>query len=44
VNDDSADSIVRESAPDLIPVMGGTYQDKWARQDGTWRFQRKELV
>ena len=49
VNGDSADSIsdylvVRESGPDLIPVMGGTYKDKWVRQDGTWRFQRKELV
>ena len=49
VNGDSADSIsdylvVRESGPDLIPVMGGTYKDKWVRQDGTWRFKRKELV
>jgi uncharacterized protein (TIGR02246 family) len=49
VNGDSADSIsdylvVRESGPDLIPVMGGTYKDKWVRRDGTWRFQRKELV
>jgi uncharacterized protein (TIGR02246 family) len=46
---DSAESIsdylvVRESGPDLIPVMGGTYKDRWVRQDGTWRFQRKELV
>jgi hypothetical protein len=49
VSDDSAESIsdylvVRESGPDLIPVMGGTYKDKWVRQDGTWRFKRKELV
>jgi uncharacterized protein (TIGR02246 family) len=49
VNDDSAESIsdylvVRESGPDLIPVMGGTYKDEWVRQDGTWRFKRKELV
>jgi uncharacterized protein (TIGR02246 family) len=49
VNGDSAESIsdylvVRESGPDLIPVMGGTYKDKWVRQDGTWRFKRKELV
>ena len=49
VSGDGADSIsdylvVRESGPDLIPVMGGTYKDKWVRQDGTWRFKRKELV
>ena len=49
VSGDSADSIsdylvVRESGPDLIPVMGGTYKDQWVRQDGTWRFARKELV
>ena len=48
VNGDSAEStsdylVVRESGADLIPVMGGTYKDKWVRQDGTWRFQRKEL-
>ena len=36
--------VVRESGRDLIPVMGGTYRDKWVRQDATWRFQRKELV
>ena len=46
---DSAESIsdyrvVRESGRDLIPVMGGTYKDKWVRRDGIWRFQRKELV
>jgi uncharacterized protein (TIGR02246 family) len=49
VTGDAASSIsdylvVRESGPDLIPVMGGTYKDQWVRQDGTWRFQRKELV
>jgi uncharacterized protein (TIGR02246 family) len=49
VNGDSAESIsdylvVREAGPDLIPVMGGTYKDEWVRQDGTWRFKRKELV
>jgi uncharacterized protein (TIGR02246 family) len=49
VNGDAACSIsdylvVRESGPGLIPVMGGTYKDQWVRQDGTWRFQRKELV
>jgi uncharacterized protein (TIGR02246 family) len=49
VNGDSAESIsdylvVRESGPDLIPVMGGTYKDQWVRRDGTWRFKRKELV
>jgi uncharacterized protein (TIGR02246 family) len=49
VNGDSADSIsdylvVRESGADLMPVMGGTYKDQWVRQDGTWRFKRKELV
>lgn len=49
VDGDSARSVsdylvVRESGPDLIPVMGGTYKDEWVRQDGTWRFRRKELV
>jgi uncharacterized protein (TIGR02246 family) len=49
VSGDSAESIsdylvVRESGPDLIPVMGGTYKDQWVRQDGAWRFKRKELV
>ena len=36
--------VVRESGADLIPVMGGTYKDQWVRQDGTWRFKRKEIV
>jgi uncharacterized protein (TIGR02246 family) len=49
VDGDSAESVsdylvVRESGPDLIPVMGGTYKDQWVRLDGTWRFKRKELV
>lgn len=49
VDGDSARSVsdylvVRESGPDLVPVMGGTYKDEWVRQDGTWRFRRKELV
>jgi len=49
VDGDSANSVsdylvVRESGKDLIPVMGGTYKDEWVRQDGTWRFRRKELV
>ena len=49
VDGDSAESVsdylvVRESGPDLIPVMGGTYKDKWVRRDGTWRFKQKELV
>jgi len=49
VNGDRAEStsdylVIRESGRDLIPVMGGTYKDEWVRQDGTWRFKRKELV
>src|SRR5215467_2774798 len=36
--------VVREKGADLIPVMGGTYKDQWVRQDGTWRFKRKEIV
>src|SRR5262249_58795804 len=36
--------VVREKGAELIPVMGGTYKDQWVRQDGTWRFKRKELV
>ena len=35
--------IIRESGKDLIPVMGGTYKDKWVKRDGKWWFQRKEL-
>ncbi|MCO5091662.1 nuclear transport factor 2 family protein [Bosea sp. (in: a-proteobacteria)] len=49
VDGDSARSVsdylvVRESGPDLIPVMGGTYKDEWTREGGTWRFRKKELV
>jgi uncharacterized protein (TIGR02246 family) len=49
VDGDSAKSvsdylIIREAGADLIPVMGGTYRDEWVRQDGTWRFKKKELV
>jgi hypothetical protein len=36
--------VVREKGADLVPVMGGTYKDQWARRDGRWLFQRKELV
>jgi uncharacterized protein (TIGR02246 family) len=36
--------VVREKGADLIPTMGGTYRDEWVRQDGTWRFKRKEIV
>lgn len=36
--------IIRESGPDLIPVMGGTYHDTFRRHDLTWLFARKELV
>jgi len=36
--------IIRESETGLIPVMGGTYKDRFRKRDGLWRFQRKELV
>jgi uncharacterized protein (TIGR02246 family) len=36
--------IIREAGKDLIPVMGGTYKDEWIKQEGTWRFKRKELI
>jgi hypothetical protein len=36
--------IIRESENGLIPVMGGTYLDKFAKVDGVWKFKRKELV
>lgn len=36
--------IIRESEAGLIPVMGGTYIDRFEKQDGAWRFSRKELV
>ncbi len=36
--------VIRQSVGGLIPVMGGTYKDQFVKQDGTWRFARKELV
>jgi len=36
--------IIREADDGLIPVMGGTYRDRFVRHDGAWLFQRKELV
>jgi uncharacterized protein (TIGR02246 family) len=36
--------IIRESETGLIPVMGGTYLDLFTKQDGQWRFLRKELI
>ena len=36
--------IVRESENGLIPVMGGTYRDKFVKTRAGWRFSRKELV
>ena len=36
--------IIRESAAGLIPVMGGTYRDRFRRIDGAWRFGRRELI
>ena len=35
--------IVRESENGLIPVMGGTYRDKFVKTPAGWRFARKEL-
>jgi ketosteroid isomerase-like protein len=35
--------IVRESENGLIPVMGGTYRDKFIKTPAGWRFSRKEL-
>jgi uncharacterized protein (TIGR02246 family) len=35
--------IVRESDNGLIPVMGGTYRDKFVKTPAGWRFSRKEL-
>ena len=35
--------IVRESENGLIPVMGGTYKDRFVRTPAGWRFSRKEL-
>jgi ketosteroid isomerase-like protein len=36
--------IVRESENGLIPVMGGTYRDRFVKTPNGWRFSRKELV
>jgi ketosteroid isomerase-like protein len=36
--------IVRESDNGLMPVMGGTYKDKFVKTSAGWRFARKELV
>lgn len=36
--------IVRESENGLIPVMGGTYKDRFVKTPAGWRFSRKELV
>ena len=36
--------IVREAEGGLIPVMGGTYRDKFVKTPAGWRFSRKELV
>ncbi|MFM9942104.1 MAG: nuclear transport factor 2 family protein [Hyphomicrobiaceae bacterium] len=46
---DTADAIsdylvVRESESGLLPVMGGTYRDRFVRTNGRWLFSRKELV
>jgi uncharacterized protein (TIGR02246 family) len=49
VEDDSAHAvsdylIIRESENGLIPVMGGTYMDRFCKRDGEWKFLRKELI
>lgn len=36
--------VVRESEKGLMPVMGGTYKDKFVKTPAGWRFARKELV
>jgi ketosteroid isomerase-like protein len=36
--------VVRESESGLMPVMGGTYKDKFVKTSAGWRFARKELV
>lgn len=35
--------VVRESEHGLLPVMGGTYRDTFAKTAGIWQFSRKEL-
>lgn len=49
IDGDSAEAVsdylvIRESETGLIPVMGGTYKDRFQRFAGTWFFRRKELV
>jgi len=36
--------VVRESGSGLMPVMGGTYRDRFVKTQAGWRFARKELV
>ena len=36
--------VVRESEGGLMPVMGGTYMDDFAKRDAVWQFARKRLV
>ena len=36
--------IIRESENGLIPVMGGTYKDRFVKTPAGWRFSHKELV
>jgi uncharacterized protein (TIGR02246 family) len=36
--------VVRESERGLMPVMGGTYMDKFVKREGGWLFARKQLV
>jgi ketosteroid isomerase-like protein len=35
--------VVRESENGLMPVMGGTYHDRFMKTPAGWRFSRKEL-
>jgi uncharacterized protein (TIGR02246 family) len=36
--------IIREAEAGLIPVMGGTYRDRFVHTTEGWRFSRKELI
>lgn len=36
--------VVRESENGLLPVMGGTYLDRFVKIGGDWFFARKQLV
>ena len=36
--------IIREAGKELIPVMGGTYRDRFTHTSEGWRFARKELI